>query len=215
MPDKHRAHAKRESMPDVAEELLLARADAAARRAFEVIADLDVFGAWRAVGAEAHLVGSLRMGLLMKHRDIDFHVYSRRFSISDSFSAMARLAEHERVLEISYVNLLEADDQCLEWHLCYEDTVGERWQIDLIHILRESPWAFHFEAVADRIKAVLTPETRRAILSIKEGLPEDGDKVLGIEVCQAVLRDGVRGLDAFQAWKRAQPAVTGIIDWMP
>lgn len=59
------------------------------------------------------------------------------------------------------------------------------------------------------------PETRRAVLSIKEGLPEDGDKVLGIEICQAVLCDGVREPDAFRSWKRAQPAELGIIDWMP
>ena len=55
---------------------IVALAEANRRKAREVIAKLRVVEAWEAVGAEAHLVGSLRTGLLMKHRDIDFHIYS-------------------------------------------------------------------------------------------------------------------------------------------
>ena len=55
---------------------IVALAEANQRKAREVIAKLRVVEAWEAVGAEAHLVGSLRTGLLMKHRDIDFHIYS-------------------------------------------------------------------------------------------------------------------------------------------
>ena len=51
---------------------IVALAEANQRKAREVIAKLRVVEAWEAVGAEAHLVGSLRTGLLMKHRDIDF-----------------------------------------------------------------------------------------------------------------------------------------------
>ena len=46
------------------------------QRAREVIRDTDLEAIWHSVGAEADLVGSLRTGLLMKHRDIDFHIYS-------------------------------------------------------------------------------------------------------------------------------------------
>ena len=46
------------------------------QRAREVIRDSRLEEAWRSVGAEPNLVGSLRTGLLMKHRDIDFHIYS-------------------------------------------------------------------------------------------------------------------------------------------
>ena len=53
---------------------IVALAEANQRKAREVIAKLRVVEAWEAVGAEAHLVGSLRTGLLMKHRDIDFHL---------------------------------------------------------------------------------------------------------------------------------------------
>ena len=44
------------------------------QRAQEVIRDSGIESIWRSVGAEPHLVGSLRTGLLMTHRDIDFHI---------------------------------------------------------------------------------------------------------------------------------------------
>ena len=62
-------------------------------RAWEVIRQTDIINIWKSVGAEINLVGSLNMGLLMKHKDIDFHIYTSTFRISDSFQAMARLAE--------------------------------------------------------------------------------------------------------------------------
>ena len=42
---------------------IVALAEANQRKAREVIAKLRVVEAWEAVGAEAHLVGSLRTGL--------------------------------------------------------------------------------------------------------------------------------------------------------
>lgn len=63
------------------------------QRAREVIRDSGLEAAWRSVGAEPNLVGSLRTGLLMTHRDIDFHIYSSPLRLADSFAAMARLAE--------------------------------------------------------------------------------------------------------------------------
>ena len=43
-------------------------------RAWEVIRQTDIINIWKSVGAEINLVGSLNMGLLMKHKDIDFHI---------------------------------------------------------------------------------------------------------------------------------------------
>ena len=45
-------------------------------KARKIIEELQLIPIWKSVGADPHLVGSLRMGLLMKHRDIDFHIYS-------------------------------------------------------------------------------------------------------------------------------------------
>lgn len=183
------------------------------QRAREVIRDSRLEEAWRSVGAEPNLVGSLRTGLLMTHRDIDFHIYSSPLRIADSFAAMTRIAENPRIRRIEYGNLLDEQDQCLEWHAWYADADDRLWQIDMIHMPRGSAWDGYFERVADRISAVLTDETRRAVLQIKYDTPEEV-KIMGIEYYQAVLRDGVRTYAEFEAW-RAENPVEGILEWMP
>jgi hypothetical protein len=70
-----------------------------------------------------------------------------------------------------------------------------------------------FERIAERIRAVLTDETREAILSIKHGVP-DGNKVKGIEVTMAVIRDGVRTYADFLDWRERQD-LPEIIGWEP
>ena len=42
------------------------------QKAWEIIEKVNVIPIWESIGAQVNLVGSLRMGLLMKHRDIDF-----------------------------------------------------------------------------------------------------------------------------------------------
>ena len=44
------------------------------QKAWEIIEKVNVIPIWERIGAQVNLVGSLRMGLLMKHRDIDFHI---------------------------------------------------------------------------------------------------------------------------------------------
>ena len=183
------------------------------QRAQEVIRDSGIESIWRSVGAEPHLVGSLRTGLLITHRDIDFHIYSSPLRVADSFAAMARLAENPRIRRIEYGNLLDAQDQCLEWHAWYADKDDELWQIDMIHMSVGSPWEGYFERVADRISAALTDETRLAILRLKFETPAT-EHVPGIAYCMAVLRDGVRTYAEFEAWRAANP-VEGILEWMP
>jgi len=192
---------------------LIEEADDYARRAHAVVAELGIAEAWQSVGATANLVGSLRTGLLIRHLDIDFHIYSNPFRVSDSFAAVARIAEHSGVSEVHYTNLLDAEDCCLEWHAIYKDDRGDSWQLDMIHIHPDSRYVGVFERVAERISAVLTEETRMAILAIKRAVP-DGRKVMGIRIYEAVLRDGVRNWGEFQAWDQSHPPA-GIVTWMP
>ncbi len=182
-------------------------------RAEEIIRDSRLAEIWQSVGAEVQQVGSLRSGLLMKHRDIDFHVYSSPLRLKDSFAAMAQLAADPAVGHIECRNLLETDEACVEWHAMYRDRDGEEWQLDMIHIVRDSRYDGYFERVADRIAAALTPATRRAILQLKYDTPDDV-KIAGIEYYVAVLRDGVRSYDVFAEWRRNHP-LTGIVEWMP
>lgn len=87
------------------------------------------------------------------------------------------------------------------------------WQIDMIHILRGSRYDGYFERVADRISAVLTPEMRRAILSLKYTTP-DTMHIAGVEYYRAVIAGGVRSYEDFLDWREKNP-VTGIVEWLP
>lgn len=194
-------------------ENLLETAAANQRRAREIIRTTGLEAIWRSVGAEPRLVGSLRTGLLMTHRDIDFHIYSAPLRTADSFAAMARLAEDRHIRRVEFANLLDAGDRCLEWHAQYVDDEGAAWQLDMIHMETGSPWDGYFERVADRIAAVLTDETRLTILRLKYETPL-AEKIPGIRYYEAVLRDGVRTREEFAAWLAAHPA-GGIVTWMP
>lgn len=183
------------------------------QRAWEIIKETGVVGIWESVGAEVHLVGSLCTGLLMKHRDIDFHIYSSPVVLSDSFGVMAKLTENPSVKKIECINLLHTVEACVEWHAWCEDADGELWQLDMIHIQRGSRYDGYFEKVAERISEVLTDETREAILRLKYETP-DAEKVMGVEYYQAVLRDGVRSYAEFEEWRKLRP-VAGVVEWMP
>ena len=182
-------------------------------RARQIVRESGVVEAWQAIGAEVRQVGSLRMGLLMTHRDIDFHVYSSPLTPQRSFAAVAALAENPRFGLIQCRNLLGTEERCIEWHATYHDDDGGPWRFDMIHIVAGSRYDGYFERMADRIVAALTPETRQAILALKYETPP-GEKIMGIEYYQAVLRDGIRRYDDFARWRQEHP-VTGIVEWMP
>ena len=182
-------------------------------RAWRIVRAGGFFGAWASIGAEAHVVGSLRMGLLMKHRDIDLHVYSSLLSVSDSFGAVALLARNPAVRQITYRNLVDTEEACIEWHLTYVDDLGEEWSIDMIHILRGSRYDGYFEQVAERIRARLTPELRHTILSLKYATPESVH-IAGIEYYRAVIEGEVLSYAEFLEWRRKNP-LTGVVEWLP
>ena len=183
------------------------------QKAWEIIEDTRIVRIWEGIGAKVNLVGSLRTGLLMKHRDIDFHIYTSLLDLSASFRAMAELAENTSVKKIEYTNLLHTAEACIEWHAWYQDMEGELWQMDMIHIQEGSRYDGYFERVAERISAVLTDEMRLAILKLKYETP-DTEKIMGVEYYQAVIQDGVRSYPEFEEWRRLHPAV-GVVEWMP
>ena len=183
------------------------------QKAWEIIEDTRIVRIWEGIGAKVNLVGSLRTGLLMKHRDIDFHIYTSPLDLSASFRAMAELAKNTSVKKIECVNLLYTVEACVEWHAWYQDMVGELWQIDMIHIREGSRYDGYFERVAERISAVMTDEMKLAILTLKNETP-DMEKIMGVEYYQAVIRDGVRSYPEFEEWRRFHP-VTGVVEWIP
>lgn len=194
-------------------ENILQLAEANQKRAHQVIEDSGVIEAWQSIGATINLIGSLKMGLLMKHRDIDFHIYTDKFSIAESFSAIAKLAANQNICRVSYTNLLDAEDACIEWHAWYKDEQGDEWQLDMMHILKGSAYDGYFEKVAERIMAVITSEERLAVLTLKFHTPDEV-KIMGIEYYLAVIRDGIRDYNEFMFWRKNNP-LPAIIEWHP
>lgn len=161
---------------------VLALAEENQGKAWRVVEASGLIAAWESIGAEVHLVGSLKTGLLMKHRDIDFHIYTAKLEPEKSFAAMAKIAANPAVERVTYGNLAATDEHCFEWHAWFRDADGELWQLDMIQIERGTFYDGYFERVAERISAVLTPELKLAILTVKNDTPEtrkgDGDRVL-------------------------------------
>jgi hypothetical protein len=159
-------------------------------KALLVIEKSGVRQAWEAIGATVNQVGSMAMGLLMKHRDIDFHIYTEKLDIAESFKVMQKICADPAVTHMEYRNLADTEEACLEFHVWFM-LDNEEWQIDMIQILQGSQFDGYFENVAERIKAVLTPETRRTILELKYLTPDD-EHIMGIEYYQAVIADDVK-----------------------
>lgn len=181
-------------------------------KAIQVIEKSGIRHAWESIGATVNQVGSMAMGLLMKHRDIDFHIYTEKLDIAESFNVIQKICANPAVTRMEYRNLADTREACLEFHVWFilDD---EEWQIDMIQMLKGSKFDGYFERVAQRIREVLTPETRLAILELKYLTPDE-EHIMGIEYYQAVIADGIRTYRAFIQWRKDHPA-NGIVSWCP
>lgn len=184
------------------------------KKAFNIIEELDIENAFKSIGARISLVGSLKMGLLMKNKDIDFHVYTSSLDIEKSFLAVSKIAKNKKIDKLTYTNLIDTDEHCIEWHLFYRDDYNadniEIWQIDIIHILEGSYYDGYFEKVADDVMNMLTEEKINIILKLKYETP-DNIKIMGIEYYKAVLKDNVETYEEFIKWRDKQ-LFNGIIE---
>lgn len=181
--------------------------------AHRIIEDLDIINLWQSSGAKINLVGSLKMGLMMKHRDIDFHIYSKNISVSKTSEILDKLSKHPRISNIRLNDLINTEENCIECHADYKDFDNNIWQIDMIHIEEGSKYDGFFENIAERILEVLTPEIKAAILKLKYDTPDDM-KIPGIEYYKAVIKDGITTFPEFLKWRRHQNN-SGIIEWCP
>lgn len=169
-------------------------------RAREVLEKSGIVEIWEKAGCRVNLIGSLRMGLLATHRDIDLHVYSTGITEQSSFAIAAEMAKIAEVTEIKCINGLHTDEHCLAWHVSYKHE-DEIWIIDIIHIEDGSEYDGYFERMADRILEVITPEQADTILRLKFETPAGRD-YHGVEYYEAVIADGVTSMDEFEEWVR-------------
>lgn len=168
-------------------------------KARQVLEKSGIVSIWEQAGCRVNLVGSLRMGLLADHRDIDLHVYSAGITEEGSFAIAARMAAIPSVTEIKCINGLHTDERCMAWHVFYRDSDGELWQFDIIHIEEGSEYDGYFERMADRITEVMTPVQRETILRLKFETSQNSD-FHGVEYYEAVIADGVVSADELSAW---------------
>lgn len=194
-------------------ESVLEKAAENQKKAWQVIKETDIINIWESIGAKINLIGSLKTGLLMKNRDIDFHIYTDSLTPAESFRAMSKLAENRSIKRIEYANLIDTDEKCIEWHAWYEDDEGKEWKIDMIHIIKGSFYDGYFEKVAERILTLLTPELKKRILTIKNDTPET-EKIPGIMYYMAVIRDKIQNYNEFCEWRKKHSGL-GIMEWMP
>jgi len=180
---------------------------------WEILEQTPILQAWESIGARVNIVGSLKTGLMMKNRDIDFHIYTNKVSVTESFAVMQRLAEELPLKEIQYKNLIDTEEECIEWHALYEDRYANQWKFDMIHIRNGSKYDGVVEKVTDAIIRQLTPEIRNTILRIKYDIP-DGKTIPGIEIYQAVFSGGIRNYTELEQWRKINP-ITNSLDWIP
>lgn len=183
------------------------------QRAKEIIDELNLIEFWESNGCRVNVIGSLAMGLLVKHLDIDLHVYSSGLTEEKSFQIVSVLAKNPRIKEIRCINGLYTDEHCIAWHLQYEDVDARIWQIDIIHIESGTPYDGFFEKMAERIRDVLTDEQRRTILRLKFETPDE-EVIHGVEYYQAVIEDNVSELTALRNWIKLNRKEGGSY-WMP
>lgn len=189
------------------------KSENAAQRAREVLQASGIKTIWEAAGAEVRLVGSLRMGLIAKHRDIDLHVYSSGITEESSFAIASQMAKNPAIIELKCINGLHTVEHCIAWHVQYKMSNDEVWQIDIIHIEKGTHYDGYFEEMADRIIAKLTPEIKETILALKYNTPDD-EIIHGVEYYESVIADGVKNLIELREWlklRRSKP----FYYWMP
>ena len=178
--------------------------------AWNILEHTGIIPAWERIGATVHLVGSLKSGLLAKSRDIDLHIYT--LNIAASFSVMQELAERLSLKEVQFKNLIQTEEECIEWHAIYEDENGKTWKFDMIHIRKGSKYDGVIEKITAAITNRLTPEIKQTILQIKFDVP-DGVQIPSIEIYHAVFVGGVRNYEELEQWRKNNP-LPNSLDWL-
>ncbi len=176
-------------------------------KAWKILEESKIARVWEEAGCRVNVIGSLKMGLLINHNDIDLHVYSSNITEESSFEIASRISALSGVTEMTCINGLHTDEHCMAWHVKYRPEEGDEWKFDIIHIESGSEYDGFFERMAERITAVMTPVQRDTILRLKYETPES-EVIHGVEYYEAVIANGVTELNALHQWiesHRSQP----------
>jgi hypothetical protein len=166
--------------------------------ALSILAKLDLIRRWQRFGRPV-VVGALSYDLLVAP-DIDMEVYCPNLRVADGFEVLNECAQQPGVVKAQFTNFLEGPDKALYWQLRYREEDGTVWKIDMWSASEDYDLP-RSEHMVEPMRASLTPETRLAILDLKEQREQDPDfECLSIDLYRAVLQDGVRTFDELRAW---------------
>jgi hypothetical protein len=189
---------------------LLRRQDALQSEARKVIAELGLVPLLSQAG-RVEQVGSSVSGLMV-WRDLDFTVLCRDLTVERAFRVLLPLLTHSGITQVDYRDqtghrappVIQGDERYY-FSAHYETATGEDWKIDLSLWLTDAPR--NYLPYTERLKQQLTDETRLAILWIKDvwhRLPTYPDEGGGFDVYEAVLCEGVRTPEEFNAYLQAR-----------
>lgn len=187
---------------------LLERQDTLQAEANRLVEQLDLPTMLGRAGRFERL-GSSVSGLMV-WRDLDLGVSCGRLSPERAWETMVPLAAHPRTTRLGYRNEIgRLTPPELRGHGRYyfvahhEADAGYEWKIDVSLWSPESPPGPL--AHAEELRGRLTPETRLAILWIKDvwhRVPSYPDRVSGMDIYDAVLEHGVRAPEHFGRYLR-------------
>ena len=192
---------------------VLARSRDRRAEALGILEELGLMRAWTEFGRPV-LVGAVAHDLVWG-RDIDLEVYCPQVGINEGFQVLAQACQASpRVVSAQFGNFLAEADQALYWQLKYRLPEGEEWKVDMWSA-RDDYALPRGESLVEPLRAALTPETRLAILRLKEAREhETGLECLSIDLYRAVVRDGVRRPAELRAWL-ASNEVGVLSGWRP
>ena len=176
-----------------------ALAAAKQREALKVYAESGIPEIWETAGCMVNIIGSLKMGLLITHNDIDLHVYSKNITEESTFRIASGMSALPGVVDMTCINGLHTDEHCMAWHVKYRADDGEIWKFDIIHIEEGSQYDGFFENMAKRISETLTERQRETILRLKFETPQN-EEIHGVEYYEGVIADNVDTIDELRKW---------------
>ena len=180
---------------------LLDQQQALQDEAAAVLDDLTLLPLLQEVGRPVQ-VGSVALGLMVA-RDIDVTVLCPVLDTTTIFTVLAPLAGHPRIRELHFRddtghrNVDPNYPDWVYWGPRYRSVAGTDWNLD-VWFIQEDSRQFDLEHL-ESLPPKLTPETREAILSIKDScLGRPWYSSYGIYT--AVLDHGVRTHQEYRAY---------------
>ena len=191
---------------------LIERAADRRRVAESILADLDLVRKWERFGRPV-LVGAVAYDLVVDP-DIDMEVYCPDLRTEHGFQVLGECSLNPKVTKARFSNELTGRDKALYWQLRYRHNDGIEWKIDMWSAPQDYDLP-RSEYFIEPMRASLTPETRKAILELKELRSLDsGVQCPSVDLYRAVLDDDVRTADDLLRWLESHE--TGnLTDWKP